>query len=79
MPFEFKRQTEIQTSIEKPKDVMIKETDICVVSLVMEDCKVISLADPGLLQALSETDEDHLTASKLGSWVKMTDLGMGWS
>ena len=49
----------LQTSIEKPQDVKIKETDICVVSLVMEDCKVISLADPGLLQALSETAEDH--------------------
>ena len=38
----------LQTSIEKPQDVMIKETDTC------------------------------WTASELGSWVKMTDLGMGW-
>ena len=38
---------------------MVKETDICVVSLVMEDCKVISIADPSLIQILTETAVDH--------------------
>ena len=49
----------LQSSIERPTDVLIQDTDICVVSLVMEDCKVISIADPSLVQILSETATDH--------------------
>ena len=49
----------LQTSIEKPADVIIQENDICVVSLVMEDCKVISMADPSLIKVLSETPCDN--------------------
>ena len=49
----------LQRLVEKPTDVMVRETDICVVSLVMEDCKVISIADPSLIQILIETAVDH--------------------
>ena len=49
----------LQRLVEKQTDVTVKETDICVVSLVMEDCKVISIADPSLIQILTETAVDH--------------------
>ena len=49
----------LERLVEKPTDVIVQETDICVVSLVMEDCKVISIADPSLIQLLADTAVDH--------------------
>ena len=49
----------LQLSIEKQIDVIIQETDICVVCLIMEDCKVISIADPSLVPVLSDIAADH--------------------
>ena len=49
----------LQRFVEKPTDVILQEIDICIVSLVMEDCKVVAMADPTLIQILADMAVDH--------------------
>ena len=63
----------LQPSIDKQIDVIIQETDICVVSLLMEDCKVISIADPSLVPILLEIATDHFMLDCFKTRLKRQD------